>query len=220
MSSYKTSVIKIIFFAYICRQSKILNQLIQKQKMKRFFLIAFTITTLFCSNTFAQMPKFGHINSAELIQLMPGLKDAETKLETYSKSMDDQFKNMQDELQKLQADYQAKEKLMTDIAKEVKQKEMQQKYQNFQQFQQEAQEKIAAKKEELYSPILKKAETAIKDVAKKNGYAYVFDTSVGSFLYAQDSDNMMELVKKELGIVTPAIMPGTVAPTIQTLPKH
>ncbi|MEY2828817.1 MAG: hypothetical protein RIQ33_675 [Bacteroidota bacterium] len=188
--------------------------------MKRFFLVAFTITTLFCTNTFAQMPKFGHINSAELIQLMPGLKDAESKLEVYSKSMDDQFKNMQDELQKLQADYQAKEKLMTDIAKEVKQKEMQQKYQNFQQFQQDAQEKIAAKKEELYSPILKKAENAIKDVAKKNGYAYVFDTSVGSFLYAQDSDNMMELVKKELGIVTPVVAPGALNPAIQQAPKH
>ena len=69
-----------------------------------------------------------------------------------------------------------------------------------QDFQQTAQEKIAAKKEELYNPILKKAEVAIKDVAKENAYSYVFDTSVGAFLYAQDSDNMMDLVKKKLNI--------------------
>jgi len=107
---------------------------------------------------------------------------------------------MVDEYQKMVQDYQAKEKLMTDAVKEVKQKEIGQKEKLIQDFQQTAQEKVAAKKEELYNPILKKAEQAIKDVAKRNAYSYVFDTSVGAFLYAQDSDNIMDLVKKELNI--------------------
>ncbi|MEN9523425.1 MAG: hypothetical protein RL065_1802, partial [Bacteroidota bacterium] len=78
--------------------------------MKKIFLIAFVITTLFCSNSFAQAPKFGHINSSELIQLMPGLKDAETQLEAFRKSMLDQFNTMQEDLQKMQQDYAAREK--------------------------------------------------------------------------------------------------------------
>ena len=168
--------------------------------MKRIFLAVVMVATLFSTNIFAQAPKFGHINSAELIQMMPGLKEADEQLQAYQKSMEDQFKSMQDDFQKMQQDYQAKEKLMTDAVKEVKQKEIQQKYQLIQDFQQTAQEKIAAKKEELYNPILKKAEVAIKDVAKENAYSYVFDTSVGAFLYAQDSDNMMDLVKKKLNI--------------------
>lgn len=189
--------------------------------MKKIFLIAFALTTLFCSNSFAQMPKFGHINSSELVQIMPGLKDAETQLEAFRKSMLDQFNTMQEDLQKMQQDYAAREKTFTDPIKEIKQKEMQQKYQLLQDFQQSAEEKVAAKKEELYNPILKKADAAIKEVAKKNGYAYVFDTSMGSFLYAQESDNIMELVKKELNITAPTATPApaTNSPAMQAIPK-
>ncbi len=168
--------------------------------MKRIFLVAVIITALFSSNSFAQGLKFGHINSAELIQLMPGLKEADEQLAQYQKSLEDQMKSMVDEYQKMVQNYQAKEKLMTDAVKEVQQKEIGQKEKLIQDFQQTAQEKVAAKKEELYNPILKKAEQAIKDVAKRNNYSYVFDTSVGAFLYAQDSDNIMDLVKKELNI--------------------
>ncbi|MEN9523226.1 MAG: hypothetical protein RL065_1603, partial [Bacteroidota bacterium] len=109
-----------------------------------------------------------------------------------------------------------------DAIKEIKQKEMQQKYQLLQDFQQTAEEKVAAKKEELYNPILKKADAAIKDVAKKNGFAYIFDTSMGAFLYAQESDNIMELVKKELNITAPvaAPAPANSNPGMQAIPKN
>ena len=187
--------------------------------MKRIFLVAVVIAALFAGKSFAQAPKFGHINSVELVQMMPGMKDADEQLQAYQKSMEDQFKSMQDEFQKMQQDYQAKEKLMTDAVKDVKQKEIQQKYQLIQDFQQTAQEKIAAKKEELYNPILKKAETAIKDVAKENGFSYVFDTSAGGFLYTPDSDNIMDLVKKKLNITAPTIQNGTPGTSIPSTSK-
>ncbi|MFN9882854.1 MAG: OmpH family outer membrane protein, partial [Bacteroidota bacterium] len=63
-----------------------------------------------------------------------------------------------------------------------------------------AQEKLQTKKQEIYSPILKKAEDAVKAVAKENGYAYVFDTSIGAVIYAQDADDIMPLVKKKLNL--------------------
>ncbi len=52
----------------------------------------------------------------------------------------------------------------------------------------------------MYSPILKKAEDAIKQVAKENNYSYVFDMGTGAVIYAQDSDDLMPLVKKKLGL--------------------
>ncbi|MBC7774905.1 MAG: OmpH family outer membrane protein, partial [Phycisphaerae bacterium] len=39
-----------------------------------------------------------------------------------------------------------------------------------------------------------------KAVAKENGYAMVFDTSTGAMLFASDSDDLTELVKKKLGL--------------------
>ncbi len=66
------------------------------------------------------------------------------------------------------------------------------------------------KKEEIYSPVLKQAEEAIKSVAKENGYSYILDTSAGAVLYSQDSDNIAPLVKKKLGLsaATAAPVPG------------
>jgi outer membrane protein len=56
------------------------------------------------------------------------------------------------------------------------------------------------KKEELYSPIIKKAEDAINAIAKEKGYSYIFDTSVGAVLFAQESDDVMALVKAKLSL--------------------
>ena len=70
----------------------------------------------------------------------------------------------------------------------------------FRSFQQTAQESIQKKKEEIYGPILKKAEDAIKEIAKEKSYSYIFDTSLGTVIYAQDSDNILALVKAKLGL--------------------
>ncbi|HRC33703.1 MAG TPA: OmpH family outer membrane protein, partial [Bacteroidia bacterium] len=67
-------------------------------------------------------------------------------------------------------------------------------------FQQSAQENISKKKEEIYAPILKKAEEAIKGIAKEKGYTYIFDAGVGVLLYSQDSDDILPLVKAKLGL--------------------
>ena len=85
-------------------------------------------------------------------------------------------------------------------AAELKQQELQDLGNRIDDFRQSAQESIQKKKEELYGPILKRAEDAIKDVAKEKGYAYIFDTSSGSFLYAQESDDITSLVKTKLAI--------------------
>ena len=85
-----------------------------------------------------------------------------------------------------------------------------------QEFQQTAQESAAKKKEELYSPILKRAEAAIVDVAKENTYAYIFDTSAGAVVYAQPSDNVMDIVKKKLAAM-PVAAPVMPAPAVKPM---
>ena len=46
-----------------------------------------------------------------------------------------------------------------------------------------------------------KAKKAIEDVAKENNYNYVFDSGVGVLLYQRDSDDIMPMVKKKLGLL-------------------
>jgi len=172
--------------------------------MKKFLLGLFILSCLSFNKTFAQGPKLGHINSAELMQMMTGVKEANDKLEAYQKALEDQLRSMYTEFQTKSGDYDAKKGLMPDAVREQKEKELDQLQKNIQEFQQTAQEKINAKREELLSPISKKAEQAIKEVAKENNYTYIFDSSLGVLIYAFDSFDIMDLVKKKLNIVTPA----------------
>lgn len=166
--------------------------------MKKFVLML-ACGLFFTTVSFAQL-KLGYINSQELLREMPELNKVDTELKTFAKTYQDQLEVMDKELQKKYGEYQAQEKTMTEAMKDVKQKELQSLQTRMQSTQQSAEEKISKKREELYSPILKKADDAIKAVAKEKGYDYIFDGAGGGLLYAKDSDNILPLVKAKLGI--------------------
>lgn len=167
--------------------------------MKRILFLAFVLTA-FVLNVRAQGPKLGHIDSAELIQMMPQTKQADSTLRRFAESLDGQMKTMTAEYQGKLQTYQSKLDSMPEAIRATKQQELQDLGTRIQDFQQSAQESIQKKKEELYSPILKKAEDAIKEVAKEKAYSYIFDTSVGAVLYSTEGDDILPLVKARLGI--------------------
>lgn len=144
--------------------------------------------------------KLGHINANELLMLMPGVKEADAKLLEYTKQLETQNQAMIAEYQNKVQDYQQNEASMIDAVKETKVKEITDLETRIQAFQQSANEKVAKRKEELYSHILEKANKAIKEVAREKNYDYVFDTSIGILLHFPDSDNIMPLVKAKLGL--------------------
>lgn len=165
----------------------------------------------------AQGAKFGHINSAELLASLPEVKDADKKLQEFATSMESQLKLMTNEYQSKVQAYQSQAATMADPIKDAKVKEISDLEARIQEFQQTAQESVSKKKEELYSPILKKTEDIIVEMAKEKGYAYVFDTSAGSVIYGQASDDMMDMVKKKLASLPAATSTPTTPAT--TTPK-
>ena len=168
--------------------------------MKKTLLITLIVLMAFTINSYSQTLKFGHIDSGALIQMLPQTKQADSTLKKFAESLDSQLKGMTGEYQnKLQA-YQSKADSLPDAIRTIKEKELSDLGSRIQDFQQTAQESIQKKKEEIYGPILKKAEDAIKEIAKEKAYSYIFDTSLGSVIYAQQSDDIMPLVKTKLGL--------------------
>jgi outer membrane protein len=167
--------------------------------MKKIILLL-ACSVAFLTSVNGQTLKIGHINSQELLGLMPEVKKADADLKAYAKSFEDQLETMSKEYQKKMGEYQAQEKTMTDAVKEVKQKEITDLGGRIESTQKSAEEKVVAKKQELFKPILDKAEKAIKDVAKEKAIDYVFDVSTGSVLVTRDADNMLPAVKAKLGI--------------------
>jgi outer membrane protein len=167
------------------------------KKTISFILIFFAAVSI---QSVAQNFKFGHIDSGALIQMMPATKQADSTLKRFGESLDSQLKGMTAEYQNKLQNYQSKVDSLPDAIRATKEKELTDLGQRIQDFQQTAQESIQKKKEEIYGPILKRAEDAIKEIAKEKSYSYIFDTSLGSVIFAQESDNIMPLVKTKLGI--------------------
>ena len=144
--------------------------------------------------------KFGYIDSQELLLLMPERKSAETEVQNFAKSLEAQLASMTAEYQESVQEYQINETTYTDLVKQDKVAEITGLEKRIQTFQQNAQQSLQTKEQELLEPILSKARKAIEDVATEGDFTYIFDKSVGSILYAKESENVLTLVKNKLNL--------------------
>ncbi len=180
-----------------------------KNILKYLFLLVFVSVS---SITFAQKaPKFGYINTSDLIQAMPDRDSAQKKLEGFAKEYDETMETMQVDLNKMIDDYQKVEKNLTDLVKQTRISEIQDKQQRMQAFEQQAQQEIQKKNTELMQPIVAKAKKGIEDVAKENGFTMIFEASALQY-NSPDVQDVLPLVKAKLGIKASAAAPVGTAP--------
>lgn len=169
-----------------------------KKTLRLIVLLAIVCVTL---PSLAQTnPKFGYIDSNELIELMPGKETVEAQLQEYQKSLERQIEDMILEYQNKVQDYQANLATMSDIIRQTKEKEIADLEQRIQTFQQNAELDFQNKQAELYNPLIEAAKNAITEVAEENGYTYIFDAGVGILLYYDKGDNILPLVRAKLGL--------------------
>ena len=169
--------------------------------MKKGFLLLFAAVFAFGTASFAQKQvKFGHINSSDLMQIMPGKDSAQAAFQAEVEMLDADLKAMQEELQKKYTDYQERQSQMTELIRKTKEQEITDLNTRINTYRQSAEPRLQEKEKELLQPIIDRAKQAIADVAKENGYSYIFDVSAGALLYQPESDDILPLVKKKLGL--------------------
>ena len=164
-------------------------------KISQILLIAFCIGTSLSLSA----QKFGYINSQTLL---PEVKaaDAEiqalqTQLEKKGQMMVQELETKYKELQKREASGEISPKALEDEASKLKLQEAE-----LGKFEQEMQKQVLAKRQEKLQPVIDKVNNAIKMVATDNQFTYIFDSSAGILLYAQESMDVTSLVKSKLGI--------------------
>jgi outer membrane protein len=148
----------------------------------------------------AQNLKFGHINSTELIQSMPEFDSAQVKLEKLRKDLVNHFDMMSAEFNAKYDEYLKSSKTLSDIVRQIKEQELNDMNRRIQDFQSAIQTQLQEKQAEFFQPVYEKAEKAIKDTGRQNGFFYIFDISQGSLLYFNEtlSTDITALVKAKL----------------------
>ena len=147
----------------------------------------------------ANAQKFGYVNTQELFALMPEVKTAQARIDSLSSQYENMIVAMQEEYKKKAAEYEQKSASMTDAMKQISEDELVTMQQRMQTAYQTAQQDIQTKQQEFLRPIRERMLAGIKSVGEKEGYTYIFDSSAMVYT-APSADNLLEAVKRELGI--------------------
>lgn len=172
-------------------------------KMTKTIQFAFAaLISIFAINAQAQTQKIGHINSDELLAMMPEAQAAQTSLEDYRAQLEKDMREMEAELETKIAAFQQNQQIMTNLSRETKTREIQDLQARIQEFGQSAQQDLQAKQIELISPIIDKATNAVKEVAKENNFTYIMDSSPSkaTVIFFDNGEDILPLVKAKLGI--------------------
>lgn len=168
--------------------------------------VALLLTAFIGVLQFAKAQNIAHINSFELLSLMPEKKAADDQLKTLTDQKKAEIKKQEDafsaKYEKIQKDLQGKSQAELDKMKDQLQKyeeDFQKDQRSLAALRETAAKELEQKQETLYNPITKKAQEAINAVAKEKGYLYVFDAAQPTLLYAA-GPNILDDVKAKLGL--------------------
>ena len=165
-------------------------------------VLIITVVVGMGQNIFAQTFKFGHINSDELFMLMPERDSIISQLEAYQTELANIEEIMQVEFNNKYNDYVNTADNLSNLVRQTKEEDLASLQEKINNFRQRANQDMQQKQMELTQPVLAKAEKAIKDVARENGFTYIFDLARGPIIYFNEkvSIDILPMVKTKLGI--------------------
>ena len=157
---------------------------------------------LSCTTLFAQ--QLGRIHSQEVMLAMPETAEQQTDLQAVAKDWEKNLELINVEFNNKLQEFQKNLNSMSDAARQIKEKDLNDLRQRGTEMQQMAQQDLARQEQELMTPIIEKAQNAIQAVSKAGGFTAVFET--GSLVYFDETTliDITPLVKKELGITETA----------------
>ena len=169
--------------------------------MKRVLLSI--IALAFCAASARAELKVGYIDSEVLKERLSEFRDAQRMLDQLRQDYENQAKDSEAKLLKLQDDFRRQELLMSEARKSELQAEFEGKVQQLQQFTQEKfgpEGELMRKNIELSEPIFKKINDAIQVMAEAEGYDFIFVAAAPSsgLVFAQEKYDLTEQLLEKM----------------------
>jgi outer membrane protein len=169
--------------------------------MKNTIKILLAVAAVFCTSALYGQ-QMGVLNTQELIEIMPETIQAQAELEAAAQQFSETLETIRVEFNTKMADYQRDQGTLTDAMRQMRERELSDISARHEEFQQIAQRDMEVIQRQLMEPIFNKIDEIVGKVARDNGIAMVFDTSMGVTLFVDETKvtNLLPLVKRELGI--------------------
>ena len=159
------------------------------------------ILGLACAGAAAQM-KIGHINSETIMQTLPEAIDAQKSIDALVAGWEADMQKMQAEWKKKFDDYDKRKLILTDQVRVDQERELRELDQSVTDFRTKKfgqNGELFQKQNEIMKPIQNKMFHVLEEIAKDDGYDYIFDRS-GEILvlYANDKYDLTQRVLQRM----------------------
>jgi outer membrane protein len=167
--------------------------------MKRFAVAA--VLALACAGAAAQM-KIGHINSETIMQTLPEAIDAQKSIDALVAGWEADLQKMQADWKKKFDDFDKRKLILTDQVRADQERELRELDQSITDFRNKKfgqNGELFQKQNEIMKPIQNKMFHVLEEIAKDDGYDYIFDRS-GEILvlYANDKYDLTQRVLQRM----------------------
>jgi len=159
------------------------------------------LLALWCAGASAQM-KIGHINSETIMQTLPEAIDAQKSIDALVAGWESELQKMQADWKKKYDDFEKRKLILTDQVRADQERELRDLDQAITDFRNKKfgqNGELFQKQNEIMKPIQNKMFHVLEQVAKDEGYDYIFDRS-GEILvlYANDKYDLTQLVLQRM----------------------
>jgi outer membrane protein len=145
-----------------------------------------------------QAPKFGYINSQQILAQAPGAAAAQQAFEADMERYRAEIQKFEQELESLRTEYERQQATLSAAAKQQKQQEIQQKFATYQQRVAELEQTAQRRQAELVSPIMERISKVIEEIREEGDYVMIFDAAAGSLITADPSLDLTDRVLSRL----------------------
>lgn len=140
--------------------------------------------------------KIGYVDMQKAIQSTKAGQKAKKDLEAEFEKRKKTLQSKEGDLKKMGEELEKKAMVLSEDVRAKKQKEFQTSMMEFQQTVQKNQKEIQEQERKLTEPILKKLQTVIEDMAKKDAYTVILEKRENGVLWAQKELDITEKVVK------------------------
>lgn len=160
------------------------------------FLFLLTFTFASAQNTHV---KLAHYDEDEVIKLMKETEAAERTLKSLSDQYEAEMEKMEGEYTRKASEYQKEQSSWDETIRRVRMEEIHTIKLKMQNYYDMASKTLSDKRNELYVPVHKKIDQAVAEVAKEQGFLYVWDVKNLKYCSPQAVD-ITSMIKRKLGI--------------------
>lgn len=167
------------------------------------FCILLAFNCFLALNATAQQ-KTGYVDTDFLISQIPEYQSIQQQLSSLSQEWRNELDKMQQEIERLKEDFEAREILYTEEIRNEKEQEINSKIRQRQQYLEQkfgTEGDYYRQQKKLLEPIQRQVFEAITTVAERDGFDFVFDRSQKTnILYSREEWNLNDEVLLELGL--------------------